>query len=109
MRRLGIRVKGSLTAPSFSTFSSHATREGSTASMERKPLSQSSCVLTPAPAPRSNALAHAPPLGRTCTVKGGEIGSFGGGWLEHSRQWLGAQRAGLFLGVPSCPEPPGVP
>eukprot|EP00964_Phaeocystis_antarctica_P143146 scaffold108637_cov60-Phaeocystis_antarctica.AAC.3 len=25
------------------------------------------------------------------TVKGGEIGGFGGGWLEHPRQWLGAQ------------------
>ena len=33
-------------------------------------------------------------------VKGGEIGGFGGGWLEHPRQWLGAQWAGLFLGVP---------
>ena len=39
--------------------------------------------------------------------KGGEIGGFGGGWLEQSRQWLGAQWAGLFLGVPSYPEPPG--
>ena len=28
--------------------------------------------------------------------KGGEIGGFGGGWLEQSRQWLGAQWAGLF-------------
>ena len=42
-------------------------------------------------------------------VKGGEIGGFGGGWLEQPRQRLGAQRAGLSLGVPSCPEPPGVP
>ena len=25
------------------------------------------------------------------TVKGGEIGGFGGGWLEHPRQWLGGQ------------------
>ena len=41
--------------------------------------------------------------------KGGDgiIGGFGGGWLEHPRQWLGAEWAGLFLGVPSCPEPPG--
>ena len=42
-------------------------------------------------------------------VKGGEIGDFGGGSLEHPRQWLGAQWRGLFLGVPSCPEPPGAP
>ena len=40
--------------------------------------------------------------------KGGrKFGGFGGGWLEHPRQWLGAQWVGLFLGVPSCPEPPG--
>ena len=32
------------------------------------------------------------------------MGGFGGGSLEHPRQWLGAQRPGLFLGVP---EPPG--
>ena len=44
-----------------------------------------------------------------CTVKGGGIGSFGGGSLEHPRQWLGAQWPGLFLGVPSCSEPPGAP
>ena len=42
-------------------------------------------------------------------VKRSEIGGFGGGWLEQPRQWLGAQWAGLFLGVPSCPEPPGAP
>ena len=35
--------------------------------------------------------------------KGGEMGGFGGGELEHPRQWLGAQRAGLSLGVLSCP------
>ena len=29
-------------------------------------------------------------------VKGGEIGGFGGGLLEHPRQWLGAQWRGLF-------------
>ena len=34
-------------------------------------------------------------------VKGGTIGAFGGGWLEHTRQWLGAQWAGLSLGVPT--------
>ena len=45
----------------------------------------------------------------TYMVKGGEIGGFGGGWLEHPRQWLGTQWAGLFLGVLSCPEPPGAP
>ena len=33
--------------------------------MDRKPLSQRSCVLTPAPAPRSRALAHGTPLGRS--------------------------------------------
>ena len=42
-------------------------------------------------------------------VKGGEIGDFGGGSLEHPRQWLGAQWIGLTLEVPSCPEPPGAP
>ena len=31
----------------------------------------------------------------TCVVKGGGIGGFGGGWLEHLRQWLGAQWPGL--------------
>ena len=35
-------------------------------------------------------------------VNGGGIGGFGGGSLEHPRQWLGAQYAGLFLGVLSC-------
>ena len=34
-------------------------------------------------------------------VKGDGIGGFGGESLEHPRQWLGAQWAGLFLGVPS--------
>ena len=43
----------------------------------------------------------------TCMAKGDKIGGFGGGWLEHPRQWLGAQWAGLFLRVPSCPEPLG--
>eukprot|EP00964_Phaeocystis_antarctica_P144552 scaffold110362_cov63-Phaeocystis_antarctica.AAC.1 len=38
-----------------------------------------------------------------CMVKGGEIGGFGGGWLEHPRRWLGAQRAGLS---PGSTEPP---
>ena len=33
------------------------------------------------------------------------MGGFGGGSLEHPRQWLGAQWAGLALGVPSYPEP----
>eukprot|EP00964_Phaeocystis_antarctica_P004042 scaffold2172_cov65-Phaeocystis_antarctica.AAC.2 len=47
---------------------------------------------------------------RTCMVKGGgDLGGFGGGWLEHLRQWLGAKWADLFLGVPSWPEPPGAP
>ena len=42
-------------------------------------------------------------------VNGSEIGGFGGGWLEQPRQWQGAQWAGLFIGAPSCPEPPGAP
>eukprot|EP00964_Phaeocystis_antarctica_P145243 scaffold111252_cov63-Phaeocystis_antarctica.AAC.1 len=42
-------------------------------------------------------------------VKRSQIGSFGGGSVEHPRHWLGAQWAGLFLGAPSCPEPPGAP
>jgi hypothetical protein len=45
--------------------------------------------------------------GSTAAVESGGIGDFGGDWLEQPRQWLGAQWAGLFLGVPSCPEPPG--
>ena len=40
-------------------------------------------------------------------VRRSEIGGIGGGLLEQTRRWLGAQWAGLFLGVPSCPEPPG--
>ena len=42
-------------------------------------------------------------------LNGGETGGFGGGSLEQPRRWLGAQWAGLFLGVPSCPGPPGAP
>ena len=42
-------------------------------------------------------------------VKGHGIGGFGGGKLEHQRQWLGVQRADLFLAVLSCSEPPGTP
>ena len=52
---------------------------------------------------------HGVALTLACMVNGGGIGGFGGGALEHPRQWLGAQWAGLFLGVPSCPEPPGAP
>eukprot|EP00964_Phaeocystis_antarctica_P028172 scaffold15887_cov59-Phaeocystis_antarctica.AAC.3 len=37
------------------------------------------------------------------------IGGFGGGSLQHPRHWLGVQWAGPLPGVPSCPEPPGVP
>ena len=33
------------------------------------------------------------------------IGGFAGGALEHPRPWLDVQCLGLFLGVPSCPEP----
>ena len=38
-------------------------------------------------------------------VKRIEIGGFAGGALEHPRPWLDVQCLGLFLGVPSCPEP----
>ena len=50
-----------------------------------------------------------PQLGGTWMVKGGEMGGFGDGSLEHPRHWLGPQWAGLFLGVPSCLEPQGAP
>ena len=30
-------------------------------------------------------------VGGACMVKGRRTGGFGGGWLEHLRQWLGAQ------------------
>ena len=33
------------------------------------------------------------------------IGGFAGGALEHPRPWRDVQCLGLFLGVPSCPEP----
>ena len=46
---------------------------------------------------------------RALGVQGGAVGGGGGGWLEHLRQWLGARWAGFFLGVSSCPEPPGAP
>ena len=46
---------------------------------------------------------------RAYMVKGGEKGGSEGGWLTHPRPRLGAQWAGLFLGVPSCPEPSGAP
>ena len=45
----------------------------------------------------------------TWVAKGSAIGGFGGGWLEHPRQRMGAQWAGLSLGVPSCQEPQGTP
>eukprot|EP00964_Phaeocystis_antarctica_P042581 scaffold24419_cov43-Phaeocystis_antarctica.AAC.1 len=48
-------------------------------------------------------------LRRAYMVKGGTLGGYGGGGLEHRGQWPSAQWAGLFLGVPSCPEPPGAP
>ena len=38
----------------------------------------------------------------TWIVKASAVGGFGGGWLEHPRQWLGAQWVSLFLGVLSC-------
>ena len=43
--------------------------------------------------------------------QGGEVGGFGGGWLEHPRQWLGAPSAGRFLerrASHSCQARPGV-
>ena len=36
-------------------------------------------------------------------------GDFGGGSLEHPRQRLGAQWAGIFLGLTSCLVPSGAP
>ena len=36
--------------------------------------------------------------------RSGAGGGSGGGWPEHPRRWLGAQWAGLFLVVPSCPS-----
>ena len=39
-------------------------------------------------------------------ARGGEIGCFAAGWLEHPRQWLDAQWAGLSLGAPSGPSGP---
>ena len=42
----------------------------------------------------------------TYMVKGGRIGGFGGGWLEHQRLLLGARWVGLFPGEPSYPKPP---
>ena len=48
-------------------------------------------------------------LEHTWMVKCSDIGGFGGGWLEQRRQRLGAQWAGLFLGVTSWLEPPGAP
>ena len=33
------------------------------------------------------------------------VGGFAGGALEHPRPWRDVQCLGLFLGVPSCPEP----
>ena len=49
-------------------------------------------------------------LEHTCIVKCNDIsGVGGGGELEQPRQRLGAQWVGRFLGVTSCPEPPGAP
>ena len=42
-------------------------------------------------------------MSRAWMVKGGGIGGFGGGSLEHPRPWLGSQWLGLSQGVPSCP------
>ena len=36
-------------------------------------------------------------------------GGLGGGGLEQPRRWLAARWAGLSLGVPRGPEPPGAP
>ena len=48
------------------------------------------------PAPQGERLQRGRP---SYMVKGHGIGDFGGGELEHPRQWLGAQRADLFQGV----------
>ena len=42
---------------------------------------------------------------RAWMVKGSEISGFGGGSLEHPRQWLAI--ASVSFCVPSCPTPPG--
>ena len=41
--------------------------------------------------------------------QGGGIGSFGGGWLEHPRRWLGARWADSPPGIAHRPELPGAP
>ena len=52
-------------------------------------------------------------LHEACVVKGGGISGLGGGLgcggLEQPRRWLAARWAGLSLGVPRGPEPPGAP
>ena len=39
-------------------------------------------------------------ISRAWTVKGGEMGDFGGGSVEPPRRWVGARWPGLTLGVP---------
>ena len=46
-------------------------------------------------------------------IKGGASAAWGAAWggggLEQPRRWLAARWAGLSLGVPRGPEPPGAP
>ena len=58
-------------------------------------LSSSSCCRMKGGSEASTALPGA--------CKGGGIGDFGGGSLEHPRRWRGVQRPGL---CPGCAEPP---
>ena len=76
-----------------------AGRRGATAGLQRLPREEGFEDFLGAP-----VLLH-----ETWVLKRGGMGDLGGGWLEHPRPWLGAQWVGLFLRVPSCPEPPGAP
>eukprot|EP00964_Phaeocystis_antarctica_P113355 scaffold77399_cov76-Phaeocystis_antarctica.AAC.9 len=60
-------------------------------------------------APRRSLHEHALLHERACMVKGGGIGGFGGGWLEHPRRAGALPRSGLCGTVLACPEPPGAP
>ena len=50
------------------------------------PTPTPTCVISSVP-----LYAYSTTLRSACTVNGGEIGGFGGGWLGHPREWLGAQ------------------
>ena len=52
-------------------------------------------------------------LHEACVIKRGASAAWGAAWggggLEQPRRWLAARWAGLSLGVPRGPEPPGAP